>query len=50
MNPPNDIKGKNITDNDMLKVAEINKIDLKIANKIVEDCHKLLKEKATFLK
>ena len=43
-------KGKNITDNDMLKVAEINKIDLKIANKIVEDCHKLLKEKATPLK
>ena len=41
-------KGKNILDSDMIKVAEINKIDLKTANKIIEDCHILLEKHNIF--
>lgn len=35
-------KGKNITDEDMLKVAVNNRIDVSIAKSIIADCHALL--------
>lgn len=38
-------KGKDITDEDMLKVATNNKIDLAKAKSIIEECHLLLNEK-----
>ena len=36
-------KGKGITDEDMLKVATNNKIDLDTAKKIISKCKKVLK-------
>ncbi len=37
-------KGKDITDEDMLKVATNNKIDLAEAKSIIEECHLILKK------
>jgi serine/threonine-protein kinase HipA len=37
-------KGKNITEDDMLKVAMINKIDLISARNIIEKCKCVIKE------
>lgn len=37
-------KGKNILDEDMLKVASNNKIDLKIAKSIIDKCRDVLKD------